>query len=49
MLNKDIAQKIVNKMMEVVPYNINIMDDEAVIVGSGEEERIGTLLYLKKK
>lgn len=45
MLNKPIAQKIVNKMMEVVPYNINIMDDEAIIIGSGEEDRIGTLHY----
>lgn len=45
MLDRTIAQKIVNKMMEVVPYNINIMDDEAVIIGSGETDRIGTLHY----
>lgn len=42
MLNKKSAQKIVNKMMEVVLYNINVMDNEARIIGSGDQSRIGT-------
>lgn len=37
------AQEIVDKMMEDIPYNINIMNDEGVIVGSGKKERIGTV------
>lgn len=43
MLTKEIAQKIVDKMMDVVPYNINIMDRKGVIIGSGEGERIGKM------
>ncbi|MGL5150799.1 MAG: CdaR family transcriptional regulator [Clostridium sp.] len=42
MLSKILAQKIVDKMMDIVPYNINIMDKEGIIIGSGEKERIGT-------
>jgi carbohydrate diacid regulator len=37
------AQNIVNKMMRDIPYNINIMDNTGVIIGSGNKERIGTL------
>lgn len=41
MLSKKLAQKIVEKVMESIPYNINIMDESGVIIGSGEESRIG--------
>lgn len=37
------AQKIVDKMMKDIPYNINIMDKTGIIIGSGNKERIGTL------
>lgn len=37
------AQKIVNKMMKDIPYNINIMDKTGIIIGSGNKKRIGTL------
>ncbi|MDF2857976.1 MAG: sugar diacid utilization regulator [Neobacillus sp.] len=37
------AQTIVNKMMNDIPFNINIMDKTGVIIGSGNKERIGTL------
>ncbi|WP_251550420.1 CdaR family transcriptional regulator [Neobacillus muris] len=37
------AQNIVNKMMKDIPYNINIMDKNGIIIGSGNKERIGTL------
>ena len=37
------AQHIVNKMMKDIPYNINIMNEKGVIIGSGKKERLGTL------
>lgn len=37
------AQRIVDKMMKDIPYNLNIMDKKGVIVGSGNKNRIGTL------
>ncbi|EGT3616329.1 carbohydrate diacid regulator [Clostridium perfringens] len=43
MLNRELAQNIVNKMMEVIPYNVNIMNDKGIIIGSGDSSRIGTL------
>lgn len=43
MLSKELAQSIVNKVMEVIPYNVNIMDEDGVIIGSGDSSRIGSL------
>lgn len=37
------AQNIVDKMMKDIPYNINIMDQTGIIIGSGNKERVGTL------
>jgi carbohydrate diacid regulator len=37
------AQEIVDKMMQDIPYNINIMNEHGVIIGSGKQERIGTV------
>ena len=45
MLNKQIAQKIVDKISTVLPYNINIMDKEGIIIGSSNKNRIGTIHY----
>ena len=42
-LTKQLAQRIVDKMMQDIPYNINIMDKNGIIIGSGNKERIGTL------
>jgi len=42
MILHEIAQDIVNQTMQTIPYNINIMDSEGVIVASGRPERIGT-------
>lgn len=42
-LSKIIAQKIVEEMMDVLPYNINVMNDEGIIIGSGEKNRIGRI------
>ena len=30
-------------MMDVVPYNINVMDENGVIIGSGDIKRIGNI------
>ncbi len=37
------AQTIVDRMMKDIPYNINIMDQTGMIIGSGNKGRIGTL------
>lgn len=42
-LSKFIAQKIVKEMMQVIPYNINVMDENGVIIGSGDIKRIGEI------
>ncbi|WMJ79345.1 sugar diacid recognition domain-containing protein [Clostridium sp. MB40-C1] len=42
-LTNQLAQDIVNKMMEVIPYNVNIMNSEGVIIGSGDSTRIGKI------
>ncbi|WP_232511560.1 CdaR family transcriptional regulator [Parageobacillus thermoglucosidasius] len=42
-LSKKQAQMIVDKMMEDIPYNINIMNEKGIIIGSGDPKRIGTL------
>ena len=42
-LSKAIAQKIVLEMMNVIPYNINVMDEQGKIIGSGDSERIGDI------
>lgn len=43
MLSEQLAQNIVEKMMDVIPYNVNIMDSEGIIIGSGDKNRIGKL------
>jgi carbohydrate diacid regulator len=42
-LTENLAQNIVDRMMEVIPYNVNLMNNEGVIVGSGDKNRIGQL------
>lgn len=37
------AQNIVDKMMQDIPYNINIMDRTGTIIGSGNKRRIGSM------
>lgn len=37
------AQTIVNRMMKDIPYNINIMNHEGIIIGSGNTNRVGSL------
>ncbi|ANA79965.1 transcriptional regulator [Paenibacillus glucanolyticus] len=42
-LSRPLAENIAKEMMRVIPYNINVMDENGVIVGSGDPARIGTL------
>ncbi|MGL4762181.1 MAG: CdaR family transcriptional regulator [Sarcina sp.] len=42
MLNKVLAQDIVDRMMDIIHHNVNIMDKDAIIIASGENKRIGT-------
>ncbi|GGF84352.1 CdaR family transcriptional regulator [Paenibacillus aceti] len=42
-LSREQAQKIVDQMMEDIPYNINIMNHEGIIIGSGNPSRVGTV------
>lgn len=42
-LSKELAKSIVERTMNVVNYNINIMNENGVIIASGDKERIGTI------
>lgn len=42
-LDPNLAQTIVDKMMESVPYNINMMNEKGYIIASGDKKRINTL------
>lgn len=41
-MNKVQAQEIADKVMRVIPYKVNIMDESGIIIGSGDKERIDT-------
>ena len=40
-ISHELAQKLVNYIMKIVPYNINIIDESGIIIASGHQERIG--------
>lgn len=42
-LTREIANNITEKMMAAIPYNINIMDEDGIIIASGDKKRIGTI------
>ncbi|OAB40805.1 CdaR family transcriptional regulator [Paenibacillus glacialis] len=42
-LSQTMAQQIVKEMMNVISYNINVMDENGMIIGSGDPIRIGTI------
>lgn len=41
-ITTELALPIVGQLMSVMEFNVNIMDDQGVIVASGETERIGS-------
>lgn len=46
MINSILAKKIVEKMMDVIPYNVNIIDKNGLIIASGDETRIGQVHFV---
>lgn len=42
-LSDQMAENIAESIMEVVPYNINVMNSEGIIIASGDKSRIGRL------
>ena len=42
-INPDLAQKIVERTMRTIPFNVNVMDARGIIIGSGEASRLGEL------
>ncbi|WP_213367669.1 sugar diacid recognition domain-containing protein [Mesobacillus boroniphilus] len=52
-LNKQLAQEIVDRTMGIIGKNINIMDNQGVIIGSGDKKRIddiheGAVIVIKQ-
>ncbi|KQQ32432.1 transcriptional regulator [Duganella sp. Leaf126] len=43
LLNSALAQDIVTRTMQIIPYNVNVMDAHGSIVASGNAARIGEL------
>ncbi|WP_207282955.1 sugar diacid recognition domain-containing protein [Pseudomonas sp. FW300-N2F2] len=41
-LDHDLAQDIVDRAMAILPYNVNVMDNQGLILGSGERDRVNT-------
>ena len=41
-LDHDLAQDIVDRAMAILLYNVNVMDNQGLILGSGEPERVNT-------
>lgn len=48
-LSEQLAQKIVDKMMEVIPYKVIITDEQGIIIGSGDPNRIHQFHSVAKK
>jgi carbohydrate diacid regulator len=42
-LDRDLARRIVERSMGVIGHNVNVMDADGVILGSGEPDRVGTV------
>ncbi len=42
-LNKKVAQEIVDKTINIINLNVNIMDHTGIIIASGNKKRVGTL------
>lgn len=42
-LDAETARKIADGIMQIISYNVNIMDNTGVIIASGDEARIGTI------
>jgi len=41
-LDHSLAQEIVDRAMAILPRNVNVMDSQGLIIGTGEAERLYT-------
>ncbi|HHH9441311.1 TPA: sugar diacid recognition domain-containing protein [Pseudomonas aeruginosa] len=41
-LDNQLAQEIVDRAMVILPCNVNVMDNQGLIIGTGEAERLYT-------
>lgn len=48
-INKDMAKRLVTRMMEIIPYNINIFDEYGIIIASGDQAREGQVHQLARQ
>jgi carbohydrate diacid regulator len=49
LIHGDMLQKLVNKIIEDIGYNINIIDTDGIIIASGNPRRIGTFHKVGKQ
>lgn len=42
-LTTDLARDIVRRTMQIIPFNVNVMDGQGAILGSGDASRLGQL------
>ncbi|MCK3655935.1 hypothetical protein A4G19_09225 [Pasteurellaceae bacterium Macca] len=52
-INQQIAQKIVKRAMQIIPYSVNVMDEKGIIIASGDPNRLqqlhsGAVMALRK-
>lgn len=52
-LKKTTAQKIVQRTMQIIPYSVNVMDENGIIIASGDPNRLnqhhtGAVLALRR-
>lgn len=40
-LNRAIAERIVQRTMQIIPNSVNVMDEDGIIIASGDHSRIG--------
>lgn len=49
MINSELAQKIVDVVIPLIHCNVNIMDENGIIIGSGDKQRIGQIHSVAKQ
>jgi carbohydrate diacid regulator len=40
-MNEKLAKEIVARTMSIIPYNVNVMDKDGILIGSGDQTRLG--------
>lgn len=52
-LSKTTAQQIVRRTMQIIPHSVNVMDENGIIIASGDPKRLnqhhtGAVLVLRR-